>query len=219
MLAQAANVGILAGKGTVGEDIIGLRALVLFGLKGVCAYAFHAQVLGYERDAISAGVERALVFLASGPTDSDALLDQALELGRLNLTVMETLEAANTGTFGVPEPTVVRMTPMRGKAILASGHDLKDLEALLKATEGQGINVYTHGELLPANAYPKLKAFAHLAGNYGGAWQDQRLEFAQLPRPDRHDVELHHPAAFVLQRAGLHPGPVGWPGRAASGRR
>jgi hydroxylamine reductase len=158
LLAQAGGVGIDAGRAEVGDDVIGLRSLVLYGLKGVCAYAHHAQVLGYENDAIYAGVERALAFLAGGPTDIEALLEQALDLGRLNLLVMETLDAANTGTFGLPEPTQVRMTPVRGKAVLVSGHDLKDLSALLEATAGRGINVYTHGELLPAHAYPGLKA-------------------------------------------------------------
>ncbi len=212
MLAQAAGVGVLAGREVVGDDIIGLRALVLFGLKGVCAYAYHAQVLGFERDDIHAGVEQALVFLAGGPTDSEALLEQALELGRLNLTVMETLDAANTGTFGIPEPTVVRMTPVRGKAILASGHDLKDLLALLEATAGQGINVYTHGELLPANAYPTLKAYPHLAGNYGGAWQDQRVEFAHFPGPIvmTSNCIIRPHSSYSARIYTL--GPVGWPG-------
>jgi len=212
MLAQAAGVGVLAGQDVVGADIIGLRALVLFGLKGVCAYAYHAQVLGYERDDIYAGVEQALVFLAGGPTDVEALLEQSLQLGRLNLTVMETLDAANIGTFGIPEPTVVRMTPVRGKAILASGHDLKDLHALLKATAGQGINVYTHGELLPAHAYPTLKAYPHLVGNYGGAWQDQRVEFAQFPGPIVMTSNcIIRPHSSYSERV-FTAGPVGWPG-------
>jgi hydroxylamine reductase len=212
MLAQAASVGVLAGQDVVGEDIIGLRALVLFGLKGVCAYAYHAQVLGYERDDIYAGVEQTLAFLAGGPTDSEALLEQALELGRLNLTVMETLDEANIGTFGIPEPTVVRMTPVRGKAILASGHDMKDLLALLEATAGTGINVYTHGELLPANAYPRLKAFRHLVGNYGGAWQDQRAEFAHFPGPIVMTSNcIIRPHSSYSDRI-FTAGPVGWPG-------
>lgn len=212
LLAQAATVGVLAGRDVVGDDIIGLRALVLFGLKGVCAYAYHAQVLGYERDDIHAGIERALAFLAEGPADDETLLAQALELGRLNLAVMETLDAANTGTFGVPEPTTVRMTPRPGKAILASGHDLKDLLALLKATAGQGINIYTHGELLPAHAYPVLKAFPHLAGNYGGAWQDQRIEFAAFPGPIVMTSNcIIRPHSSYSERI-FTLGPVGWPG-------
>jgi hydroxylamine reductase len=212
MLAQARAVGVLAGRDVVGDDVIGLRALVLYGLKGVCAYAYHAQVLGYERDDIYAGIEQTLAFLAGGPTDSDALLEQAMQLGRLNLVVMETLDAANTETFGIPEPTVVRMTPVRGRAILVSGHDLKDLTALLAATAGLGINVYTHGELLPAHAYPKLKAWPHLAGNYGGAWQNQRQEFANFPGPIVMTSNcIIRPHSSYSDRI-FTLGPVGWPG-------
>jgi len=212
MLEQAKTVGVRAGRETVGDDVIGLRALILFGLKGVCAYAYHAQVLGHESDEIHAGIEQTLVFLAGGPTDIEALLEQSMQLGRLNLTVMQTLDAANTETFGTPEPTVVRMTPIRGHAILASGHDLKDLAALLEATAGQGINVYTHGELLPANAYPKLKAWPHLAGNYGGAWQDQRAEFANFPGPIVMTSNcIVRPHSTYSDRI-FTLGAVGWPG-------
>ncbi|MCA3858399.1 MAG: hydroxylamine reductase, partial [Burkholderia sp.] len=164
LLEQAASVGVDKGLDTVGADIVGLRALVLYGLKGVCAYAHHARVLGYERDDIYEGVEAALAFLASDPDDVNALLTQALELGRLNLTVMELLDSANTGRFGAQQPTAVRVSPVAGKAILVSGHDLGDLHALLEQTAGTGIHVYTHGEMLPAHAYPMLKAFPHLVG-------------------------------------------------------
>ena len=212
LLAQAADVGVLAGRERVGDDIVGLRALVLYGLKGVCAYAWHAQVLGHVREEIYAGVEAALAFLADGPSDSEALLEQALALGQLNLTVMETLDSANTTTFGTPEPTVVRMTPVAGKAILASGHDLRDLMALLEATKDQGINVYTHGELLPALAYPAFKAFPHLVGNYGGAWQEQRVEFAAFPGPIVMTSNcLIKPHSSYAGRV-FTLGPVGWPG-------
>jgi hydroxylamine reductase len=169
-------------------------------------------VLGYENDAIFAGVERALEFLARDPTDIEALLEQAVDLGRLNLLVMETLDAANTGTFGLPEPTQVRMTPVRGKCVLVSGHDLKDLAALLEATAGRGINVYTHGELLPAHAYPGLKAHPHLIGNYGGAWQDQAREFAAFPGPIVMTSNcIIEPLPSYRQRI-FTTGPVGWPG-------
>jgi hydroxylamine reductase len=212
LLAQAQGIGMLAGREQVGEDIIGLRALVLYGLKGVGAYAYHAAVLGFVRDEIAEGVESALAFLAADPADTEALLAEALKIGQLNLTVMQTLDAANTTTFGKPEPTVVRMTPVRGKAILVSGHDIKDLYAILQATAGKGINVYTNGELLPALAYPKLKAFPHLVGNYGGAWHEQRIEFARFPGPivmtSNCIIKPHSSYAgriFTL-------GPVGWPG-------
>jgi hydroxylamine reductase len=212
LLAQAATVGVLAGRDDVGDDIVGLRALVLYGLKGVCAYAYHAQVLGHESEAIYAGVEDGLAFLATEPTDAGALLAKSLEVGQLNLKVMETLDAANTCTFGTPEPTAVRMTPVRGKAILVSGHDLKDLLALLEATAGTGINVYTHGELLPAHGYPRLKAFPHLVGNYGGAWQEQRMEFASFPGPIVMTSNcIIHPHSSYQDRI-FTLGPVGWPG-------
>jgi len=191
---------------------VGLRALVLYGLKGVCAYAHHACVLGQEDEAVYSGIEDALSFLASKPTDMNALLERALALGTLNLRVMELLDAANTGNFGTPEPTAVRVTPVAGKAILVSGHDLKDLSALLEQTKDTGIQIYTHGELLPAHSYPQLKAYAHLAGNYGGAWQDQQSEFARFPGPILMTSNcIIEPHASYRQRI-FTTGPVGWPG-------
>jgi len=212
LLKQAASVGIDAGLDTVGADIVGLRALVLYGLKGVCAYAHHAQVLGYERDDIYEGVDAALAFLAGNPADVDALLAHALDLGRLNLTVMELLDNANTGRFGVQQPSAVRVSPVAGKAILVSGHDLGDLHALLEQTAGTGIQVYTHGEMLPAHAYPSLKAFPHLAGNYGGAWQDQQSDFARFPGPILMTSNcIIEPLPQYRQRI-FTTGPVGWRG-------
>ena len=212
LLAQAAEVGVDAGIDTVGADVVGLRALVLYGLKGVCAYAHHAHALGYESDEIHAGVERALDFLASEPTELDQLLEQALALGQLNLKVMELLDAANTGRFGAQQPTPVRVSPVQGKAILVSGHDLGDLFALLEQTRDTGINVYTHGEMLPAHAYPVLKAFPHLAGNYGGAWQDQQQDFADFPGPILMTSNcIIEPQPRYRQRI-FTAGPVGWPG-------
>jgi len=164
-----------------GPSVVGLRNLVLYGLKGTAAYSEHARVLGSEETAVSAEFHRIAAFLATDPTDVDALVRESLAVGALNLKVMELLDAANTGRFGHPEVTHVRMTPRAGKAILVSGHDLGDLAAILHQTEGKGINVYTHGELLPANAYPGLKKYPHLAGNYGGAWQDQQSDFDAFP--------------------------------------
>ncbi|MFJ1208733.1 hydroxylamine reductase [Burkholderia pyrrocinia] len=212
LLEQAAAVGIDSGLDKVGADIVGLRALVLYGLKGVCAYAHHARVLGYERDDIYEGVEAALAFLARDPGDVNALLAQALELGRLNLTVMELLDSANTGRFGAQQPTAVRVSPVAGKAILVSGHDLGDLHALLEQTAGTGIHVYTHGEMLPAHAYPALNAFPHLVGNYGGAWQDQQSDFAHFPGPILMTSNcIIEPMPQYRQRI-FTTGPVGWPG-------
>ena len=212
LLAQAAEVGINAGLDEVGADIIGLRSLALYGLKGVCAYAHHAYVLGGESDSVYAGIEDALDFLSTDPTDAEALLNQSIALGTINLEVMALLDEANTGTFGAQQPTQVRTTPVKGKAILVSGHDLGDLAALLEQTKDMGINIYTHGEMLPAHAYPKLKAYPHLIGNYGGAWQDQQKEFAEFPGAILMTSNcIIEPQAQYRQRI-FTAGPVGWPG-------
>ena len=212
LLKQAAGVGINAGLDEVGADIIGLRSLALYGLKGVCAYAHHAYVLGGESANVYAGIEDALDFLSTDPTDAEALLNQSMALGTLNLEVMALLDEANTGTFGAQQPTQVRTTPIKGKAILVSGHDLGDLAALLEQTKDRGINIYTHGEMLPAHAYPKLKAYPHLVGNYGGAWQDQQKEFAEFPGAILMTSNcIIEPLAQYRQRI-FTAGPVGWPG-------
>ncbi|NML15981.1 hydroxylamine reductase [Azohydromonas caseinilytica] len=212
LLRQAAGVGVDAGIDSVGADVTGLRSLLLYGIKGVCAYAHHAHVLGQDREDVFAGIERALDFLAQDPADVPALLDEALALGTLNLSVMEMLDAANTGAFGAQQPTAVRVRPIQGKAILVSGHDLGDLAALLEQTRDSGIQVYTHGEMLPAHAYPKLKAYPHLAGNYGGAWQDQQLDFANFPGPILMTSNcIIEPLPAYRQRI-FTTGPVGWPG-------
>jgi len=176
-LAQQPEISIDARRERLGADAVGLHELLTYGLKGAAAYADHALILGQQDESVWAFFHEALDFLAFEPTDIDALTSMALRCGEVNLRVMELLDAANTGAYGMPEPTSVRIEPIAGKAILVSGHDLKDLEEILKQTEGKGINVYTHGEMLPALGYPGLKKFAHLAGNYGGAWQDQQKEF------------------------------------------
>lgn len=212
VVGQAAAVGVDAGLDVLGPDVVGLRNLNLYGLKGICAYAHHAHALGYRTDATDTRIESALAFLAGAPTDPEALLAHALELGSLNLEVMELLDAANTGSFGHPTPTPVRITPVVGKAILVSGHDLHDLQKVLEATEGTGINVYTHGEMLPAHGYPTLHAYGHLAGNYGGAWQDQQRDFAAFPGPIVMTSNcLIEPQPAYRSRI-FTTGPVGWPG-------
>ena len=212
LLLQAASVGVAAGRAEVGDDVLGLRALNLYGLKGVCAYAHHAVALGRVSSDVLAQVEDALDYLASAPTDVPDLLDHALGLGTLNMGVMALLDAANTGAFGSPVPTPVRTTPIAGKAMLVSGHDLHDLAAVLEATAGTGINVYTHGELLPAHGYPQLRRHPHLAGNYGGAWQDQQAEFAAFPGPIVMTSNcLIEPLPAYRGRI-FTAGPTGWPG-------
>ena len=150
--------------------------------------------------------------MAQNPTDTAALLANALKTGQLNLKAMELLDAANTAAYGDPVPTQVRVTPVKGKAILVSGHDLRDLEEVLKQTEGKGINVYTHGEMLPAHGYPGLKKFNHLVGNYGGAWQDQQKEFDQFPGAILLTTNcLMRPQGSYKGRL-FTSGPTGWPG-------
>lgn len=166
-----------------GQDIVGLQELLVYGLKGMAAYTDHAMILGQQDDAVFAFFHEALAFLAEDPTDENKLIQMIFKCGEMNLKVMEMLDMANTSSYGHPEPTKIRITPIKGKAILVSGHDLKDLETLLKQTEGKGINIYTHGEMLPCNAYPGLKKYKHLVGNYGGAWQEQQKEFAAFPGP------------------------------------
>ncbi|MHC4691313.1 MAG: hydroxylamine reductase [Planctomycetota bacterium] len=178
---EGESLSIQIRIGNLGEDIAGLQELITYGIKGLAAYADHAQILGKEDDSIYAFIHKAFDCLTRRPTDINQLFALALECGQVNLKAMELLDAANTETYGHPEPTQVRVTPLKGKCIVVSGHDLKDLEELLKQTEGKGINVYTHGEMLPCNAYPGLKKYKHLVGNYGGAWQDQRDEFDKFP--------------------------------------
>ncbi len=181
LLEQAEEIGIARSKEVLGEVITGLQWFIIYGLKGAAAYADHAQILGYEDDDVYASFHGTLDFLAGEPTDIDELLAKALEVGELNLKVMALLDTAHTTMYGDPEPTTVRIEPVAGKAIVISGHDLKDLDELLKQTEGTGINVYTHGEMLPAHGYPGLKKYKHLMGNYGGAWQEQQKEFEAFP--------------------------------------
>jgi hydroxylamine reductase len=212
VVEQAAKVGVDADLDILGADIIGLRNLNLYGLKGVCAYAHHAHALGYRTDDTDAGIENGLAFLASGPADLDALLGHALELGAVNLKVMAMLDGANTGSFGNPVPTPVRVTPVAGKAILVSGHDLHDLDKVLQATAGTGINVYTHGELLPAHGYPELHKHPHLVGNYGGAWQDQHRDFTAFPGPIVMTSNCMIEPQPAYRNRIFTLGPVGWPG-------
>jgi hydroxylamine reductase len=181
LLRQGMEVSVTSRLNLLGADVAGLLELITYGLKGAAAYADHALLLGQEDPKVFATFHEALDFLTRPNPTTDDVLGWVLKTGELNLKVMEILDAANTGTYGHPEPTTVRVTPIKGKAIAVSGHDLKDLEELLKQTEGRGINVYTHGEMLPCHAYPGLKKYKHLVGNYGGAWQNQSKEFDAFP--------------------------------------
>lgn len=182
MVRESAAIGISRKISDLGEDVTGLQELITYGLKGTAAYADHAMVLGVMEDDVLAFFHEALNYLTTDEAkDLGSLVPMALKVGEVNLKVMELLDKANTDTYGHPEPTVVKVTPVKGKAILVSGHDLKDLDLLCQQTEGKGINIYTHGEMLPCLAYPGLKKYKHLVGNYGGAWQDQQKEFAAFP--------------------------------------
>ena len=181
LAGQAAEVAISKRLEKLGPDVTGLQELLIYGLKGTAAYAHHAHILGQEDKSVYAFFHEALNFLANGATKVDDLLAMVLRCGEVNMKVMGLLDAANTGAYGQPTPTKVRVTPVAGKAIVVSGHDLKDLEELLKQTAGKGINIYTHGEMLPAHGYPGLKKYKHMVGNYGGAWQDQTKEFEAFP--------------------------------------
>ncbi len=181
LIRQGEELLLTKRQTRLGPDVTGLQELILYGLKGAAAYADHARILGYEDPDVYASFHAVLDFLAHAGSNFEDLRGWALKVGELNLTVMSLLDAANTSTFGHPEPTAVRVTPIQGHCILVSGHDLKDLDELLRQTEGRGINVYTHGEMLPCHAYPQLRKYKHLVGNYGGAWQDQRVEFDEFP--------------------------------------
>lgn len=164
------------------EDIRSLKSLILFGLRGMAAYAFHAMVLGYSDEEVNAFFYEGLCAVGEEWT-MEQLLPVVLKVGEINLKCMALLDRANTETYGSPEPVTVPLTVEKGPFIVISGHDLKDLQLLLEQTEGKGINIYTNGEMLPAHAYPKLKAYLHLKGNFGTAWHNQQKEFADIPAP------------------------------------
>jgi hydroxylamine reductase len=196
----------------LGEVKAGLYHLIYYGLKGAAAYADHAHVLGVTDKEVYAEFHEIMNFLSEDNHDENELLGMALKTGELNVKVMEMLDRANTSTYGHPEPTHVRVTPIKGKSILVSGHDLKDLEALLKQTEGKGINIYTHGEMLPCNAYPELKKYSHLVGNYGGAWQDQQKEFDEFPGAVLMTTNCIQKPKETYKKRIFTTGLVAWPG-------
>ncbi|MBD2484053.1 hydroxylamine reductase [Planktothrix sp. FACHB-1365] len=193
-------------------DIFSLKLTVIYGLKGIAAYGYHAQELGHHDERVYAFCHEALAALSNADLTLDDWVNIALKLGEINLRVMELLDAANTETYGHPIPTAVALNSHAGKAILVSGHDLKDLEELLKQTENTGIYVYTHGELLPAHGYPKLKQkYPHLYGHYGTAWQNQTREFAAFPGPIVMTTNCLMPPHQTYKNRVFTCGPVGWP--------
>lgn len=164
------------------EDIRSLKSLILFGARGMAAYAHHAMVLGYTDEEVNQFFGKALIALGED-LGMNELLPIVMELGEKNLKCMALLDKANTASYGTPAPATVQLTVEKGPFIVISGHDLHDLKLLLEQTEGKGINIYTHGEMLPAHGYPELKKYTHLKSNFGTAWQNQQKEFEQLPAP------------------------------------
>ncbi len=179
MVKQGETIEIVTHE--VDADISSLEQTVLYGLKGIAAYAYHAQINGQTDDKVYSYVYKALSSMLNKELSLEEWVAIALECGEVNLRVMELLDAANTGTYGHPVPTEVPLGAIKGKAILVSGHDLKDIEEILRQTEGKGINVYTHGEMLPTHGYPELKKHSHFYGHFGTAWQNQHKEFAEFP--------------------------------------
>ena len=179
LLEQAVQFGITAKP--IDPDLRSLQQLLIYGLKGMAAYADHAALLGKTDPAIFSFFNEALAALAVETTSAEVLTGLCMRCGTVNIRAMEILDEANTGRFGNPQPTPVSTGYRKGPAIIITGHDLLDLEELLKQTEGTGVNIYTHGEMLPAHGYPGLKKYKHLAGHFGSAWQNQQKEFVGVP--------------------------------------
>jgi hydroxylamine reductase len=211
LLKQGATFGIMANP-QLNPDIRSLRELLTYGLKGMAAYADHAHIFGENDETVMAFFHKALAALLDDALNAKDLLELNMELGRANLRCMEILDKGHTSRLGHPVPTPVSLGVRKGPAILVSGHDLLDLHELLLQTEGKGIQVYTHGEMLPAHGYPGLKKFSHLAGNYGGAWQDQQKEFERFPGPILMTTNcIQKPKATYMDRI-FTTGLVAWPG-------
>jgi hydroxylamine reductase len=210
LVAQGEGTG-LKSYPAADADILSLKHTLLFGLKGVAAYADHAQILGQEDPSVYAFVHQGLASMADAGVSLEAALGLVLKCGEINLRTMELLDAANTGAYGHPVPTAVSLGVKKGKAILVSGHDLKDLDGLLEQTRGKGINIYTHGEMLPCHGYPALKKYDHLAGHYGTAWQNQAKEFAEFPGAILMTTNCIQRPQPVYRDNIFTTGLVGWP--------
>jgi hydroxylamine reductase len=211
LVKQAENVG-LKSYPAANPDILSLKHTVLFGIKGVSAYADHAQILGQQDEKVYAYVHEGLAAIQRDDLGVSEWVGLALKCGEAALKAMELLDAGNTGVYGHPVPTPVPLGHKKGKAILVSGHDLRDLEELLKQTEGKGIYIYTHGEMLPTHGYPALKKYKHFYGHYGTAWQNQIREFPDFPGPILMTTNcIQRPKDDYKGRI-FTSGMVGWPG-------
>jgi len=211
MVAQGESVGVLSDPG-LDPNIRSLQQLLIYGIKGIAAYADHAQILGHTDDSVYTFCQEGLAATLDPSRGLDDWLSLVLKCGEMNLKAMELLDAGNTGTYGHPVPTKVPLGAKQGKAILVSGHDLKDLFDILRQTEGKGINVYTHGEMLPAHGYPALKKFPHFYGHYGTAWQNQHKEFAQFPGAILMTTNCLQKPLPSYQHNLFTTGLVAWPG-------
>jgi len=211
MVAQGETVGVKSDP-ALNPDILSLRELLVYGLKGVAAYDDHAAILGQEDDKVYTFVYEGLAATLNPTLAVNDLVGLALKCGEVNLRAMELLDFANTGTYGHPVPTPVPLGAKKGKAILVSGHDLKDLELILQQTAGKGVYVYTHGEMLPCHGYPKLKAHPHFYGHYGTAWQNQAKEFAAFPGAILMTTNCIQRPGDVYKDNLFTTGLVGWPG-------
>ena len=211
MVKQGEAVGFRSDP-DIDPDIRSLQEILTYGLRGVAAYADHAQILGQEDDVVYDFVHEGMASTLRKDLSLDDWVGLVLKCGEVNLRAMELLDAGNTGTYGHPVPTPVPLGAKKGKAILVSGHDLKDLEAVLKQSEGKGINVYTHGEMLPCHGYPELKKYPHFHGHYGTAWQNQAKEFEAFPGSILMTTNcIQKPKESYGQNI-FTTGLVGWPG-------
>ncbi|MEN6318726.1 MAG: hydroxylamine reductase [Syntrophaceae bacterium] len=210
LIAYGEKVGVKSYPSSNG-DILSLKHILLFGIRGVAAYADHARILKKEDDSVYEFIYEGLAALADEKISLDETLKLVLKCGEINFKAMELLDAAHTGTYGHPVPTKVPLGTKKGKAILVSGHDLKDLEELLKQTGGKGIYVYTHGEMLPSHGYPGLKKYEHFYGHYGTAWQNQYKDFAEFPGAILMTTNCIQKPADSYKSNIFTAGQVGWP--------
>jgi hydroxylamine reductase len=211
-LLQQAEVAAIKNYPAADPDILALKHTLLFGIKGICAYADHAQILGQEDEKVYAFIHEAFAATAAKDLGLNDALGLVLKCGEINLRTMELLDAANTGRYGNPVPTQVPLGHKKGKAILVSGHDLLDMEEILKQSEGKGIYVYTHGEMLPCHGYPGLKKYPHFYGHFGTAWQNQAKEFPQFPGAIVMTTNCIQRPQEVYADNLFTRGLVGWPG-------
>jgi hydroxylamine reductase len=210
LVKQAETVGLKSYPAD-NPDILSLKHTALFGIKGVCAYADHAQILGQEDERVYAFVHHCLSAIQRNDLSLDDWLDLTLKCGEIALRSMELLDAANTETYGHPVPTKVPLGHKKGKAILVSGHDLKDMEEILKQTRDKGVYIYTHGEMLPTHGYPKLKQYEHFYGHFGGAWQNQIREFPNFPGAILMTTNCLQRPKNAYKDSLFTSGLVGWP--------